>query len=65
MDTLQSNDGKEVFSGTNGGDQQDLAIGAINMINMPAPIMSSISGRLSCPLPVITLPSIIIRGLYL
>ena len=64
MGTQQSNDGAAKFFGTIGADIQGVASGAINMINMPAQIMGSISGFLSSPLSGITLPIIIIGGLY-
>ena len=64
MGTSQSNDGAAKFFGTIGADIQGVASAGINMINMPAQIMASISGFLSNPLSGITLPIIIIGGLY-
>ena len=43
MGTQQSSDGAAKCFGTIGGDLYGLASGAINMINMPAQIMGSIS----------------------
>ena len=63
MGTQQSN-GAAKFFGTIGADIQGVASAGINMITMPAQIMSSISGFLSSPLSEITLPIIIIGGLY-
>ena len=64
MGTQQSNDGAAKFFGTIGADIQGVASAGINMITMPAQIMSSISGFLSNPLSGFTLPIIIIGGLY-
>ena len=65
MGTQQSNNVAAKFFVTIGGDLQGLASGAINMINMPAQIMGSISGVWSSSLSGITLPIVIIGGLYL
>ena len=65
MGTQQRKDGAATFFGTIGRVLKGLASGEINMINMPAYIMSSISGFLSSPLSGITLPIILTGGLYL
>ena len=64
MGTSQSNEGAAKFFGTIAGDLQGVASGAINTINMTAQIINSITGFLSSPLSGITLPIIIIGGLY-
>ena len=64
MGTQQSNDGAAKFFGEIGGNIQNIASGAINMINMPAQIMGSLTSFLNSPLSGKTLPIIIIGGLY-
>ena len=64
MGNKQSDEGAAKFFGTIGGDLQGLASGAINMINAPAQIINLLAGFLSFYLWGITLPIIIIGGLY-
>ena len=65
MGTQQSNDGAAICFGSIGGDLQGLAFGAINIINAPAQIMTSLAKFLSSFVSGITLLIIIIGVLYL
>ena len=64
MGTQQSNDGAAKFFGTIGGDLQGLAGGLINTVSAPGNIANALAGYLNSPLSGITLPLIILGGLY-